>query len=197
MTVSRPDICARLAQLASRVNDLQGSNIYRINALIKTAKTEQPRAVLKYASSSSPRFPASLDPRGRLRGNGERVRSSTLSLVGWSDAAYGDRLQNGRCCLGYLSGITTSFLFCSGPCHYLVLLVLLLALLVLQWTLLSGIMPLPCSAVDLQVHTQTCQEQLGGGSLRVQRDGRPYGAFERILRPLFSYLSGLGWDGRL
>ena len=36
-TVSRPDICARLAQLASKVNDLQSSDIYRINALIKAA----------------------------------------------------------------------------------------------------------------------------------------------------------------
>ena len=45
-TVSRPDIRARLAQLASKVNDIQGSDIYRINALIKTVKLEQPRAVL-------------------------------------------------------------------------------------------------------------------------------------------------------
>ena len=42
-TASGPDICARLAQLTSKVNDLQGSDIYRINALIKTAKIEQPR----------------------------------------------------------------------------------------------------------------------------------------------------------
>ena len=48
------------------------------------------------------------------------MQSSTLSLVGWSDAAYGDLLQNGRCRLGYLSGIMASSL--SGPCH------------VLQWT---------------------------------------------------------------
>ena len=42
-TVSRPDICARLAQLASKVNDLQGSDIYRINALIVTVKIDQNR----------------------------------------------------------------------------------------------------------------------------------------------------------
>ena len=57
-TVSRPDICARLAQLTLKVNDLQGSDIYRINALIKTVKMERPRAVLKCASSSFPLFPA-------------------------------------------------------------------------------------------------------------------------------------------
>ena len=38
-TDSRPDICARLAQLASKVNDLQGSDIYRINALILRNRT--------------------------------------------------------------------------------------------------------------------------------------------------------------
>ena len=38
-TVSRPDICARLACIASRINSLQGSEVYRINDLIKTVKT--------------------------------------------------------------------------------------------------------------------------------------------------------------
>ena len=36
--VSRPDFCARLAQLASKVDDLQGSDFYRISDLIKTAE---------------------------------------------------------------------------------------------------------------------------------------------------------------
>ena len=63
-TVSRPDICASLAQLASKVNGLQGSDIYRINALIKIVRTDQPRAVLKYASSPFPLFPAGIDAMG-------------------------------------------------------------------------------------------------------------------------------------
>ena len=119
-TVSRPDICARLAQLASKVNDLQGSDIYRINALINNVKIDQPRAVLKYASSSLPLFPAGPDRKGRPRSNGERLHSGTLSLAGWSDAAYGNLSQNGQCRLGYFIGIMSSSL--SGPCH------------VLQWT---------------------------------------------------------------
>ena len=49
--VSPPDICARLAQQAPKANDLQGSDIYRINAPIKTAKIEHPRTILKCASS--------------------------------------------------------------------------------------------------------------------------------------------------
>ena len=40
-TVSRPDICARLARIASRINALTGSDVYRINDLVKTVKTRQ------------------------------------------------------------------------------------------------------------------------------------------------------------
>ena len=32
-TASRPDICARLARIAYRVNSLKGSDVYRINDL--------------------------------------------------------------------------------------------------------------------------------------------------------------------
>ena len=103
-TVSRPDICARLAQLASKVNEIQGSDSYRINSLMKTVKIGQPRAVLKYASSPYPLFPAGLDTRGRRRTRGEKVHGGTLSLVGWADAACGDLSQRGKCRLGYLIG---------------------------------------------------------------------------------------------
>ena len=43
-----------------------------------------------------------------------------MSLVGWSDAAYGRLSEEGRCRLGYIIGLMSSSL--SGPCH------------VLQWT---------------------------------------------------------------
>ena len=59
-TASRPDICARLAQLASKVNGLKGSDIYFVSDLFKTVEVWQPRAVLKYASSP---FPFSLGAR--------------------------------------------------------------------------------------------------------------------------------------
>ena len=52
--VSLPDISARLAQLAARVNSIQASGIYRINNLIKTAKEWQQAPILKYATSSCP-----------------------------------------------------------------------------------------------------------------------------------------------
>ena len=92
-TASRPDICARLAQRTSKVSDLQGSDIYRINALIKNVKIDKSRTILKYASSSFPLFPAGPDRRGRPRSYGARLHTGTLSLEGWSDAAYGDLSQ--------------------------------------------------------------------------------------------------------
>ena len=48
------------------------------------------------------------------------MHGNSPSLAGWSDAAYGDLSQNGKCRLGYLIGIMSSSL--TGPCH------------VLQWT---------------------------------------------------------------
>ena len=50
-TVSRPDICARLARIASRVNSLQGSDVNRINDLAKTVSVWPQAAILKYFSS--------------------------------------------------------------------------------------------------------------------------------------------------
>ena len=58
-----------------------------------------------------------LDTKGRKRTRGERLRGGALTLVGCSDAAYGDLSQNGKCPLGYLAGITSSSL--TGPCHVL------------------------------------------------------------------------------
>ena len=68
-TVSRRNKCARPAQLASKVDSLQGSDIYRINNHIETAKGWQQAVVLKYQSGPRPR---------------------TLTLAGWSDAGDGD-----------------------------------------------------------------------------------------------------------
>ena len=97
-TVSRPDICARLARIASRINELTGSDVYRINDLVKTVKTWQKATQLKYASSLKWDDP-----------------SGAMTLAGWSDAAYGNTTRMGKCRLGYIIGVTSSN-FC-GPCH--------------------------------------------------------------------------------
>ena len=167
-TVSRPDICACLAQLASKVDDLQGSDIYRINALIKTAKIEQPRAILKYASSAFPLFPAGVGAEGRHRSYGGRVHSGTLSLVGRSDAAYGDHSRNGKCRRGYLIEITSSSL--SGPCH------------VLQWT---------------SKFTRKLVKSSLGGEVYTFSEMIHHMALLRVLCPLFSLVPGFSGDGGL
>ena len=48
--VSRPDIRAWPARLASRVNSSQGSDIYQINDLLETGGRRQPAALLKNQS---------------------------------------------------------------------------------------------------------------------------------------------------
>ena len=50
--LSRPDFCLRAARTASRINLLQGSDVYRINDSVKTEKLRQKATVLKYGSSS-------------------------------------------------------------------------------------------------------------------------------------------------
>ena len=49
-TVSRPNICARLARFASSINQLKAIDIYRINGLARTVKSWKPRDALKYTS---------------------------------------------------------------------------------------------------------------------------------------------------
>ena len=53
-TVSLPDICARLARVASRINALCGSDVRRTNELVRVVKDWQQATELKYASPSRP-----------------------------------------------------------------------------------------------------------------------------------------------
>ena len=87
--VSRPDICARLTRIASEVNPLQGSDVYRVNDLIKTAHVRQPAAVLKYACSSHANEPAREDVDGRVRARGGEMHGGATSLVGRAHVAFG------------------------------------------------------------------------------------------------------------
>ena len=92
-------------------------DVYRINELVKLVKQWQPATVLKYASSLQ------LDQAARdvdARHQKERIRGNAMTLVGWSDAAYGDSSCLGRSRLGYIIGIISSNL--CGPCH------------IIQWT---------------------------------------------------------------
>ena len=105
--VSRPGICARLARIASRINAPRGSDLYRINELVRAAKDWQRAAVLKYASPSHPWKTLGSGGRfeGVLRKRGERVHGGSMTIVGGSGAAYGDQWAEGKCRAGYVIGL--------------------------------------------------------------------------------------------
>ena len=92
-TISRPDICALLARIASRINALCGSGVYRINELDRVVKDWPHATALKYAASSRPSktLGGAGKAQANLRNRRERVQSGYMSLVGRSDAAYGDQ----------------------------------------------------------------------------------------------------------
>ena len=71
--VSRPDICARLANIASRITSPCGSDVYRINVLARAAKEWQKATVLKYALPSDPWKSVGLEGKAKnnLRKGGE------------------------------------------------------------------------------------------------------------------------------
>ena len=78
-----------MARIACRINALQGGDVYRVNDLAKTAKRWQPATVSKYVSSG--KFgQGTLAPRvGDVRLRGEKINGDAMTLVGWSDAAFG------------------------------------------------------------------------------------------------------------
>ena len=114
-TVSRPDICARLARFPANPNNLRVFDIYRINELIKTAKLWQTGRTLKYpAGHAKPtvRPPFCLDAGW---GKPRTIHEGTRMPAGRSHAAFGPHGLDGRCRLGYIIGLMTSTLI--GPVH--------------------------------------------------------------------------------
>ena len=111
--VSTPDVCARLARIASRVNSSLGSDVYRINALVKTVTAWQPAAILKYLSSSHMSKHARGDADGKMRRRGEQIRGETATLVEWAHSACGEQSTMGKRRRGCVSGLTSSTL--RGP----------------------------------------------------------------------------------
>ena len=103
---SRPDICARLAKLASRINPLRGSGVYRINDLVRAAMGRQHGKMLEYASPShlwgAPDFTG--ETTNDMRNRGKKIHCGATSSEEWSDAAYGDQSTVGKCLPEYVTG---------------------------------------------------------------------------------------------
>ena len=113
--ISRPDICARLARIAFRINALQGCDVYRINDLIKIAKERQQATVLKYVSSSQ-LGPDNLAPwDAKVRHRRKKIHGNDTAPAGWSDAAYGDQSSLKKRRLRNVIGLMSPNL--CGPCH--------------------------------------------------------------------------------
>ena len=89
-TVSRPDICACLARMASTVNKLCGSDAYRIYEVVRVAGGWQQVTGLRYALPSHPRetHGGGGGVKDDRRNGGEKAHSGSMSLVGWSAAAF-------------------------------------------------------------------------------------------------------------
>ena len=119
-TVSRPDICARLARFSSNLNNLQVIDLYRINDLIKKVKAGQSDYVLKYHAGSPADTKSSSRYPNKDWGKPSMIHEGAMTMVGWSDAAFGTHTQEGRCRLGYIIGLMSSTL--QGPVH------------IIQWT---------------------------------------------------------------
>ena len=88
-TVSRPDMCARLARIASKINALRGSDVYRTSELARLVEEWNGATALKYASP--PRPWRALGGGGKAKDGlchrGEGAHCGSMSLVGWSDSA--------------------------------------------------------------------------------------------------------------
>ena len=89
-SVSRPDICARLARIASWISALCGSDVYRINELVRAAEGWQQATALKYASSS-----LSWEAPGR----GDKVHGVLRKRGGTVTWRINDLSRMARCCL--------------------------------------------------------------------------------------------------
>ena len=86
-TVSRPDICARLARFSANLNSLQVIDMYRINDLIKKINTGQSDYALKYHLGLPANTCRSLHHPDKDWGLPSPIHEGTMMLVGRSDAA--------------------------------------------------------------------------------------------------------------
>ena len=118
VTVSRPDIRARLTKIACRINPLCGSDVYRITHLARAVGEWQAATAPTYASSSHPwrNFGFGGKRRDDMRHAGGKLHYGSMSLAGWLDAAYGGQSTQGTRRPGYVIGLMALSL--AGICHF-------------------------------------------------------------------------------
>ena len=80
------------------------SCVNRINELVATAKARHQRAILEYFSFSHMGKHARGDAGGEKWQREETIHGGSITLVGWSDAAYSDQSAARKCRLGHVIG---------------------------------------------------------------------------------------------
>ena len=85
--------------------------------MVRTEEAWQKATNLKYASSSRSNELTDGVVVGEMTARGERVHGRTMSLVRWSNAAYGDQSAKGKYPLGYIIRRAPSSP--AGPRHVL------------------------------------------------------------------------------
>ena len=113
--VSGPEICARPARIASRINALCGSDMYRINELVRVAKARRKTTAPEDASSFRPWETPDGGCKGKvdLRNRVRKAHRGSTSLVGQSNAVHGDQSTEGKCRVGFTLGALSPT--SSGP----------------------------------------------------------------------------------
>ena len=91
-----------MARIASRIDSLQGNDVYRINDLVKTRRMRTKAAALNYGPPSQLGEVSQSKEDVKMRKRTEEVHSGTMTLVCLSGAAYGDQSGPGKCRLGYV-----------------------------------------------------------------------------------------------
>ena len=87
------------------MKSLQGYDMYRMNDLVKTATVWQKAAVWTYPPSSQTGTLGECAEAGKPRLNRVKMRGGTMTMAGWSDAAFGDQSALGICRLRYVIGL--------------------------------------------------------------------------------------------
>ena len=82
---------------------------------MKTVKLWRKAAVSKYGSPAQQGKPGHGKENAQMRRRTETIHGGTMTVAGWSDAAYGGQSTLGKCRLRYVIGLMSSTL--RGPCH--------------------------------------------------------------------------------
>ena len=138
---SLPDVCARLARIASRISAYCGNEVYRINGLVRVVKEWRRATMPEAALPSRPWRTLGVAARPRMAcAIGARLRIA-VRFLGWVV----------ECCVWGPVGRRQVPIRLRG-----------------RLDVVDFVGPAPCFAADIQVNEEASKEQHGRRSLRTQ-----------------------------